>query len=55
VRSRPGCEKNACYRQARQQEAQASAAERGDLLVTGDARDLRALAHSVRGVTVEAL
>lgn len=33
----------------------ASAAQRGDLIVTGDAADLRRLAVSLRDVTVEAL
>ena len=33
----------------------ASAAQRGDLVVTGDADDLRRLAGAVRNVTVEAL
>jgi predicted nucleic acid-binding protein len=33
----------------------ASAAQRGDLIVTGDADDLRPLALSARNVTVEAL
>jgi hypothetical protein len=33
----------------------ASAAQRGDLVVTGDKGDLRALASFVRGVTVEEL
>jgi predicted nucleic acid-binding protein len=33
----------------------ASAAQRGDLVVTGDAGDLRELARSVRNVTVEDL
>jgi predicted nucleic acid-binding protein len=33
----------------------ASAAQRGDVIVTGDADDLRPLAVSVRNVTVEAL
>jgi hypothetical protein len=33
----------------------ASAAQRGDLIVTGDADDLRRLAVSLRHVTVEAL
>ena len=33
----------------------ASAAERGDLVVTGDVHDLRELARQVRGVDVEGL
>jgi hypothetical protein len=33
----------------------ASAAQRGDIVVTGDEGDLKALARSVRGVTVERL
>jgi predicted nucleic acid-binding protein len=33
----------------------ASAAQRGDIVVTGDAGDLRALARNVRGVSVEGL
>jgi len=33
----------------------ASAAQRGDIVVTGDGQDLRELARSVRGVTVESL
>jgi predicted nucleic acid-binding protein len=33
----------------------ASAAQRGDIVVTGDAGDLRALARGVDGVTVESL
>jgi predicted nucleic acid-binding protein len=33
----------------------ASAAQRGDLVVTGNANDLRELAHAVRHVTVEGI
>lgn len=33
----------------------ASAAQRGDIVVTGDRGDLRALAQGVRGVTIEGL
>jgi predicted nucleic acid-binding protein len=33
----------------------ASAAQRGDIVVTGDPKDLRVLARPVRGVTVEPL